>query len=70
MLINKSRVEYDAVNGSNTSATVIFDYLSNGAKPSAFFTSWPLKLHQEDGQTSMFQCPVGDWDPRTWKPAN
>lgn len=61
-------VEYDAINGSMQSAQVIYDYLTNSTVPSAFFTSWPLKLHQEDGGNSMFQCPVGDWDPRTWTP--
>ncbi len=61
-------VEYDAVTGAMNSAKVIYDYLANGTKPAAFFTSWPLKMHNEDGTTTMLQCPVGDWDPRTWTP--
>ncbi len=61
-------VEYDAVTGAKDSAKVIYDYLANGTEPAAFFTSWPLKMHNEDGTTSMLQCPVGDWDPRTWQP--
>lgn len=63
-------VEYDAITGAKNSAKVIYDYLANGTKPAVYFASWPLLLHKMDGTSELFQCPVGNWDPRTWKPQN